>query len=134
MGFKLTPEYLAGFFDGEGSVGVYPRLKDRTKTKTYFVLVVSLAQSGKNGYLILSHLQKIFGGTVYKSNGKNKDVWKWNLSSKKAVRFLNVIKDFCLIKREEILLALQFQETDNKSSLGDSNIELSNKIKQLKRR
>jgi hypothetical protein len=107
--------WLAGFFDGEGSIGVYSIGKDRTKRISYYVLRVSLAQSGEVGKLLCGRLQTLFGGTTYKNKSSNtKEQWKWNVSSKKALDFLKVVEPHLLIKKRESELAQKFQALDSK--------------------
>lgn len=130
MEFKV--EWLAGFFDGEGSIGVYSRNTNRDKTIRYFVLVVSLAQSGKIGKDICDTLQKIYGGSVYKGKSKHKPQWKWNVSADLAQRFLYSIKPYLINKKEEAELGFVFQSLSNKRWDNTDAIELANKIKQCK--
>lgn len=125
-------EWLAGFFDGEGSIGVYPRNYSRDKTHCYYVLVVSLAQSGKIGKTICDKLQNIYGGTVYLGKSKTKPQWKWNISADKAQNFLYVLKPYLINKKEEAELGFVFQSLSNKRNDNPEAIELANKIKQCK--
>ena len=134
VGYKLTPEYVAGFFDGEGSVGIYPRNTDRTGKIKYFVLVVSVAQSGEFGYSILTHLCNIFGGTVYsgKPHPTKKKMWYWNISADKGASFLNWFRFSSIIKISQIETALQFQMLSNKRFDNPEAVLLATKIKELK--
>jgi len=133
--YKLTPEYIAGFFDGEGSIGIYPRSWNRNHTIRYFVLVVSLAQSGPIGKRILDHLASVFGGSVYENKPKlqnKKQMWKWNVSADKAFHFLMWFKDYTTIKTAEIDLGLEFQILDNKRYDNEGAIVLARDIKSCK--
>lgn len=133
--YKLTPEYVAGFFDGEGSIGIYPRSYNRKKTIRYFVLVVSLAQSGNIGKQILDHLASVFGGSVYENKSNQihkKQMWKWNVSADKAFQFLMWFKNYTTIKSKEIDLGLQFQILDNKRFDNEEAIQLVNEVKDCK--
>lgn len=108
--------WLAGFFDGEGSIGVYSIGKDRTKTISYYVLRVSLAQSGAVGKLVCGKLQALFGGTVYQNKDSTikKVQWKWNISSDKAAAFLKIIEPHLMIKKEESKIGRKFQVLKSK--------------------
>ncbi len=132
---EFSDEYIAGFFDGEGSVGIYPRSWDRTKTFRYYVLVVSLGQTGKLGKELLESLQEKYGGSVYenKQNGKKKVMWKWNVSANKGAKFLEDILPYSYIKKEEILRCLEFQKLTYKRMEDEEATKLATEIKKLKR-
>ena len=120
---EFNPNWVAGFFDGEGSIGIYPRNKDRTKQIVYYVLVVSLAQSGDYGEWILTNLQKKFGGSVYKQEKENhKIMWKWNVAANKALTFLNFIEPFLIIKKNSAIYAQDFQKL-NKKHVGNKEAD-----------
>lgn len=129
--------WLAGFFDGEGSVGIYARNWDRDKKFQYFVLVVSLAQSGEIGRKVLESCAKQYGGTVYKQKTDkaqtlNKVMWKWNVSAEKAKIFLEAIHEFSVIKHTQIMYALNFQSLSSKRSDYQPAAKLAEIVKNLK--
>ena len=130
----LDPKYIAGFFDGEGSIGIYPRSWNRNHTIRYYVLVVSLGQSGSKGKAILDELAFKFGGSVYQNtaNGKKKVMWKWNVSANKAKEFLRWMSPYLFIKREEASLGIQFQETPNKQYTDVTATQLAQLVKGFK--
>jgi len=130
-------KWLAGFFDGEGSVGIYPRNQNRTKTIRYYVLVVSLAQSGDRGKAVLDACKDRWGGSVYaQKHGDDvpasKVMWKWNVSSDKALQFLNDIFPYTYIKQEQISHALMYRELDSKVFGTEEADALALIIKKLK--
>jgi len=128
----LDRKYLAGFFDGEGSIGIYGRNLDRTKTKRYYVLVVSLAQSGAWGKHVLTELKEHWGGSVYGQEGSKKKMWKWNISADKAADFLSWLREDLILKKDEADLALLFQKLDVKRDDNDAAMELAKAVKQCK--
>jgi len=129
---EFSHEWLAGFFDGEGSIGVYARNQNKQKTAKYYVLVVSLAQSGNIGKQICEKLQQIYGGTVYIGKSKTKPQWKWTVSADLAQNFLYVLKPFFINKKEEAELGFVFQSLSNKRWDNPEAIDLANQIKQCK--
>lgn len=129
---EFEPRYYAGFFDGEGSVGIYFRNQNKLKTRKYAVLIVCIAQTGELGKRILQPLQDRFGGCITKSKQSGRDMWKWYISSNKAHSFLSEILPFTFIKRGQIELALQFQQTSDKVESNQTVVELASSIKQLK--
>ena len=129
---EFNIDWLAGFFDGEGSIGVYPRNYSRDKKTRYYVLVVSLAQSGNIGKEICDRLKAVYGGTVYLGKSKTKPQWKWNISADIAANFLYSIKPYLHNKKEEAELGFLFQSINNKRSDSEEATEIANKIKQCK--
>ena len=98
----LSLEYIAGFFDGEGSIrinykGYYNKLPSS--------LDVRIGQNLKVN-AVLHEVCAMFGGTVidYK-NGYS----QWVVTTTKAATFLKTIEPHLYIKREEALLAIQYQ-------------------------
>jgi hypothetical protein len=130
VGFET--EWLGGFFDGEGSIGVYARNTDRTKKIKYYVLVVSLAQSGSIGEEVCKFLHTSWGGSYYLNKGKGKPQWKWNISADKAAKFLREIEPWIVIKNKEAHLGIKFQHLENKRWDHPPAIELAGEIKQCK--
>jgi hypothetical protein len=129
--------WLAGFFDGEGSVGIYDRNANKEKTIRYYVLVVSLAQSGPIGKKILEECQKRYGGSVYQNKSNktqtlNKIMWKWNVSADKAEQFLQEIVPHCFVKSQQIRLCLDFQKLPTKRWDNITAKKLAELVKDLK--
>jgi hypothetical protein len=91
--------YFAGFFDGEGSCGLYyqngrkypPRLEARI-TNTYVP--------------VLEELKTCFGGNVYcrkKTPLRHKPVYAWAIVNKEGVRkFLNTIYPYLREKKDKV--------------------------------
>ncbi len=134
---EFDTRWIAGFFDGEGSVGIYARNTDRSKLLKYFVLVVSLAQSGPLGQKVLQYCQEKYGGTVYqqkttKTQTINKIMWKWNISADKAVVFLDEILPHTYIKTQQIKLSLDFQKLNSKRSDNITAAKIAELVKDLK--
>ncbi len=85
--------YFAGFFDGEGCVGMY--------TRRY---VVSLTNTDIRPILLAKEL---WGGTVYcqKKEGRRyarQDLWIWHIYGHKSKPFLEAIRPFTIIKKDQI--------------------------------
>lgn len=86
--------YVAGLFDGEGTVTM-----SHVSNKKHRSPVVSVTSTTKS---LLDFLKENFGGTisrqkVYKSH--HKQSWMWKLSHQKAIDFLIAIRPW--IKEEE---------------------------------
>lgn len=93
---KANLQWLAGFWEGEGSAGSY-WYKSHYKTKTYahFYLQASLAQNDRQ---ILKWVQKSFGGHLYK-NDSISSCYRLVWNGKPAKEFLSAILPFIKMKR-----------------------------------
>lgn len=97
MGRIISAEYAAGFFDGEGSVGV-----NRTKYGTH--LVVCLGQATTE---VLLAIQDLYGGNLYDHTSRaGNDHWQLKWNGRHAYPFLQAIQPFAIVKRTQIDLAL----------------------------
>jgi len=114
-------KYIAGLFDGEGNISII----DSPKSKSRGIRVMVLSQSEQNNGDILANLVNEFlkkEGIIrvhhYIYNSKDKRGYrrqpchillienKWD-----AKAFLEKVKDYCIIKKEQITKALEFVET-----------------------
>ena len=94
--------YIAGFFDGEGTVSIAP---NKTRKKVNYVLTVYIYQQDKAP---LELIQKEFGGHFWKGRDR---CWHLQLGNAKAAHFLVSIYPFLIVKREEARIALEFRST-----------------------
>lgn len=103
--------YLAGFLDGEGTIvigthGQVNRLSVR----------VIIGNTNKE---ILTNLQELWGGCL-STRQPQKEGWKacsvleWSTS--KAIEILKEVLPYLKLKKEQSLIAIQFQETINPMS------------------
>ncbi len=99
----ITAEYAAGFFDGEGWVGI-----DHIVCRSdQYTVRVALSNTDLN---ILQLFQIQFDGKIYSKQAKPH--WKVGhqlvLRGEKAIDFLNFIKPHVKVKRSQVELALEF--------------------------
>jgi hypothetical protein len=127
QGLTLSPEYVAGFFDGEGCVGVYPSGKSlRLKVQ---LIQVATQQSAA----IMGRLFGEFGGNLsFRKRRGTKTVLAWQLDANKAVTFLKWIQPYVLIKRDQIDLAVYWQQ--NRSWDAATSAVVVDQLKRLKGR
>lgn len=99
----LSPQYVAGFFDGEGCVNL--TVKGACKQVSLRVMIVNTDP------LILDLLRIQYGGRT-PAPRIHQDGWKGFrqlvLTDSKAINFLQEIAPFVIIKRPQIELALEF--------------------------
>jgi hypothetical protein len=102
--------YAAGFFDGEGSIGIYKATwKSVSGPKPFWQLHVSASQHQSRDH-VLYWLCTHWGGGVY--DYATKSAAEWRISSKAAIPFLRAVQPYLRVKRDEVDIVLKsFDET-----------------------
>ena len=105
---KTDLAYMAGIFDGEGSICL--RRVARKGMHQCYLLEVSV---GNTNEWIIQQFKFAFGGFagVNRHGTKNHQVyWQWSLAAIKAGDFLKIIYPYLKIKKPQAELAIKFQE------------------------
>ena len=101
---RLSPQYVAGFFDGEGCVNITVRGKARQVALR--VMIVNTEP------MILALLHAQYGGQLPGPRQAGEEHWKpfrqLVLTGRKAIGFLEHIEPFVILKKPQIELALEF--------------------------
>jgi hypothetical protein len=100
---SITPEYLAGFFDGEG----HAILKRRTHRSLFYIDVeVGITNLC---YELLQEIQGQFGGKIYRQpNGKG-PIWRYRLTQREeTIAFLQTIIPHLIVKQERVSIVLKY--------------------------
>jgi len=102
---NIDLSYIAGFFDADGSVGIYDRGKN-------YQVNVAIANSGKQGEEICLHLQSKFKGCLSFQKAKQKTHrnsfwWKLN-GADSCLNFLEAIEPYLIIKKKQAQLCIEF--------------------------
>ena len=100
--------YVAGFFDGEGWVGI--SVRDSHKAYKYYVLDMTITNTNLE---ILEWIQECFGGYIVdkpKREVHHRQGHVWKTSANNALEFLSLIKPFVRVKRVQVSMALTFKE------------------------
>ena len=107
---SLTLAYCAGFFDGEGCVYINRFQNQRHTAGITWQLQISVTNSNKEP---LEKFQSYFGGRIRKQVCKKikRFYWTWVCAAKTASLFLEAILPYSIVKKDEIILGLQFQST-----------------------
>lgn len=110
MNDKTKWSYLAGLFDGEGSVFICIGYKDRPSTR----LATSISNTSVS---LMQWLVKNFGGAFYTSipkSEKSKTQYLWRPKGKKnrEVFFLGILP-YLVVKRDRVVLALEYDRLDH---------------------
>src|SRR5712671_5446996 len=114
----LSLPYIAGFFDGEGCVSLcYCNRRKRKSMDGHvmgFKLIAGVSNTDPN---VLLMLQSMYGGDLCLSNVRNtnpnhKRVYAWKVTARDTTKaFLTAIEPFCLVKKDQILIALRYLDT-----------------------
>ena len=101
---KLSADYIAGFFDGEGCVS-FNRLRQVQAGREYFILRVTIAQKHRRILDILQRQLKI--GTVSQIRRENQYNHRWIVQRLAAAQFLRLIQGRVVIKHKQVEAALK---------------------------
>lgn len=138
-----TIGWIAGFFDGEGYIGLWKRTDHRINYKDTYRPQVTIANTDKKTIDYLSEQLKILNIAHFvKTNNPRNEKWRtyWTVEItgfKRLGKFVNFILDHCVTKREQVLLVKEFID---RRSLVDKNVpyiardhEIYEQLKLLKR-
>ena len=119
---KISPYYLAGFFDGDGSICITQGLS----------LQIQFSQCVPN---ILNKIQEIFvGGTLHKREAKNencRDEYSLRYCGRKCEEILKYLDIGSIMKWKQIQIAKQFIYMNNLRELENTKIDLREKMRKL---
>lgn len=140
---KLSLEYIAGLFDGEGCIGLYRskggtrdfRFTDESKLKPpSWIRVVTIAGT----YLpTLKIFKQMFGGRVRQVKSANseknlKTTYEWIIGAKKdIINFLETIAPFLQEKKVQAILMLDFVKSVPLDH--DKGFRIMEELKKLKK-
>ncbi len=116
---ELSDEYIAGFFDGEGCISSNLTYTTGKYEKYPWVSVrISISNTARD---VLEAIRDKYGGSVCsKGGGKNKNCFHLRICGKdKMYKFLIAIYPYCIIKKEQISIALEFIESLRSENLGN---------------
>jgi len=103
--------YLAGLFDGEGCIHIGKQKPSRTNKWPAHCLYVMVNMTDPIGPICF---YKVAGGSLkqIKSPIQNrKPQWAWRITGVRAARFLRGVMQYLKIKRDQAILAIEFQES-----------------------
>lgn len=131
--------YIAGFFDGEGNVGVYK--STRAKYAPIYAMTVRIANTDLQ---TLEYIRGLLGGTLTEKIANRKaghrPLYSLDWYGSNALNVLRLILPYVKTKRKQVELAIYYQEfvvlphggTDSpmKKELRESIYQMSKKLKQ----
>jgi hypothetical protein len=103
--------YIAGFFDGEGSVTIHENWRPSPRGKSpNHTLQVSIGNTDPH---VLQWIHGAFGGSLTTrpaTKPRHKDVTQWIIRSNGAASFLRALLPFLRMKTEQALTGISFQD------------------------
>lgn len=115
--------YLAGLFDGEGTIGYYCKLKVGYHT-------ASLAIYNTDARVMTWIKERIDFGGIYLNKGGKHKAWQWQLNSKAQIQeFLTAIRPYLVIKADQVDLLFSLWNAEEKTRAGR---KLSGEVLQMR--
>lgn len=102
---EKTLSYIAGFFDGEGTINISPG-----RGSNYYTLSISVTNTDHE---ILFQLKEWLGGKVSNAkvrNARSKPVRRWSVDSGQAEEILEALLPYLIVKKRRAHLAIGFRE------------------------
>jgi hypothetical protein len=126
---RLTPQWLAGFFDGEGCITV--TMSGVTNPR----VMVSITQQDYNLlYAIWKKFCEPNTGCLYKpvrkkSRGNEQDCWLLHFTGKSCGPILRTIEPYVILKRKLVVWGIEMTELTQERGKGGSALSLENRIR-----
>jgi hypothetical protein len=93
--------WAAGFFDGEGSVGMSNLAKSGNRS-----LLLSVGQLVREP---LDVLVDLYGGSIHLDTGQDKPIYRWRVGADKAANAIEEMLPYLRVKGEQAVIGIEFQ-------------------------
>lgn len=97
---------MAGFFDGEGYIGILKRTRKHWNTEYFIQLSIGQMDGATMDWVVDN-----FGGHLHRVKRDNS--FYWIASNKEAYKILKLITPFLKYKKSQAQLAIEFYENRN---------------------
>jgi len=106
--------YMAGIFDGEGSVNIEVQAPRENRKYYYYSLRIILINTNKD---LMEWLVTSFGGkySERKKIEKRKLCYRWAKCSREAAEILEACLPYLIVKKPQALLFIEFMQTMGKT-------------------
>jgi hypothetical protein len=108
---NFDKNYLAGIFDGEGTITIHKRKITNRSTTYGYVFQPKVRIALTEGFEIIKYFNKVYGGSLWtrKYLSKNKDILTLNIVNKDSIKkFLDEISPLLIIKHEHALVLKEY--------------------------
>lgn len=127
--------YIAGFFDGEGWLGIIRRQSGKNKkTGKKYTQYLLMLGAGQNDPRPIGFIQARFPGSIRAAKQGNHMFYTWQLASQKAEDFLIAVAPYLINKREQCELAMHYRaflKSRRKGFQGILNITPNEQFREL---
>lgn len=120
MNVKTTPQYLAGFFDADGHIGIYKR-GEKTRRRKDGTIAVYSSGHAINFVIVNVHkgslvaIQSLIGGTIHSrasKNPKHSTTHQLTLTSRQSILdCVNMMLPYLIVKKERCSLIKEYLES-----------------------
>ena len=111
--------YFAGFFDGEGCIGIYERAAHHAgpdAKNPYFAIGISVSNTN---FEVLRHIKRTCGGIIGKkerdrltqAGNLKSPLWRWSAQSRESIHIVKFALPYLIVKREQALFAIEFHNS-----------------------
>jgi hypothetical protein len=128
---RLTPQWLAGFFDGEGCITV--TMSGVTNPR----VMVSITQQDYNIlYAIWEKFCTTRTGCLYKptrkkSRGNEQDCWLLHFTGKSCLPILRTIEPYVILKRKLVIWGIEMAQLTQERGKGGSTLPQENRARRM---
>lgn len=122
---RVTLQWLAGFFDGEGCVGVYSSHEGR------YHITVTISQKNYGILAEIKRLHPIFGGP-YPSRTR-RGSFTITVNGRRGIEFLEAIEPFLVLKADQVALAIKTVKTAWSDTSSEPWQEAFTELKRMKK-
>lgn len=104
MNREQTLHYLAGFFDGEGTIGIWPAVNSEGRVHhRAFIRVDNLDRRP------LDLMAAMFGGNVLLNGRLGRPLYYWQAASRRAVDIIAQLRPYLIVKADQADIVIEFQ-------------------------
>lgn len=123
----INLDYLAGFFDGEGSIFI-TKINNKKSGNVWYRLCASCGNSDRRPIDMLRKFNPRLKSFIYISGRKKsyKPCYQWLATGNTALRFLKIIESRLIVKRKQAKVGIEFQEWRN--GLGNTGIKRTKEV------
>jgi len=106
--------YLAGFFDGEGSIFI-AKINNKKSGNVWYRLTASCGNSDRRPIDMLRKFNPNLKSFIYRSGRKEsyKPCYQWLATGNTALNFLEILKDRLIVKKKQAFIGIEFQKWRN---------------------
>lgn len=136
---ELEKAYVAGLFDGEGSVYITLHRSKWCRRKQRMDLCCSLNLTNRR---TIDYLASIFPSTIVvepSRRSNRRTTYRWRLYSKRACDFLREIYPYMVLKKNQADVAFKFRDIQEKQrgkelteEMWNQYLDFYNQLKELK--